>query len=58
MSLGLCMCDSCEHEENYIKNYSDNICLKKHDYNKICYIDGLHQKKISNEMKVMETFYN
>lgn len=58
MSLGLCMCDSCESEENLMKKFSKK---KLQEYNrncKSCYIDELQQKKISSEMKTRETFYN
>ncbi len=58
MSLGLCMCDSCENEERCMRKYSKKA-LQEHNHNyKTCYIDELQQKKISNEMKTRETFYN
>ena len=58
MSLGLCICDSCESEENLMKKFSKKK-LQKHVHNyKTCYIDELQQKKISSEMKTRETFYN
>lgn len=59
MSLGLCICESCENEENFMKKYSQKLSTHQYDHNcKICYIDELHQKKISSEMKTRETFYN
>lgn len=59
MSLGLCICDSCESEENFVKKYSEKFSSQKSDHDcKSCYIDELQQKKISSEMKTRETFYN
>jgi len=59
MSLGLCMCDSCESEEQYMKKYSKEMSSQKHDHNcKSCHVDQLHQKKFLSEIKTRETFYN
>ena len=60
MSLGLCMCDSCESEERRMKKYSKKeLSLKEQDPNcKSFHVDELQQKKISSEMKTRETFYN
>ena len=58
MSLGLCTCDSCENEEKSMRKYSKKK-LQEHDHNcKVGYVENLQQKKISNEMKTRETFYN
>ena len=58
MSLGLCICDSCEGGENLMREFSKKK-LQEHNRNcKSCSIDELQQKKISSEMKTRETFYN
>ena len=59
MSLGLCMCDSCESEERNIKRHFKNISTQEHDFDcKSHHADELFQKKTSSEMKTRETFYN
>ena len=60
MSLGLCICDSCEGGEKCVKRYSKKeSSLQEQDLNcKSCCVDKLQQKKISSEMKTKEPFYN